>query len=140
MLFQLGLVSTSISHQSFQSTLRLPWCVCLYLRSLFVSYCGTFHIPWPSLQNHLPHNSRFYALSWPCREKTFSNIVYDLLRWKIVPSKRVITSLPIFSLCALELPPKILEPLVKIRRRSLCKKTEQGGNCNSLAAGYGLSL
>mgnify|MGYP005839104985 FL=1 len=47
----------------------------------------------------------------------------------------MITSLTIFALCTLKMPPKILELLDKIRRKCLwTKKTEQGDKCNWLAA------
>src|SRR4051812_10335976 len=47
----------------------------------------------------------------------------------------VITSLAIFALCTLRLPPKIIELLDKIRRKCLwIKKTKQGDKCNSLAS------
>ena len=47
----------------------------------------------------------------------------------------MITSLVIFALCTLRLPPKIIELLDKLRRKCLwTKKTEHGDKCNSLAA------
>ena len=47
----------------------------------------------------------------------------------------VITSLIIFALCTLKLPPKIIELLDRIRRKSLwTKKTDDGDKCNSLTS------
>ena len=47
----------------------------------------------------------------------------------------VITSLIIFALCTLKLPPKVIEIMDKIRRQCLyTKKTDNGDKCNSLAS------
>ncbi|MDD0473408.1 hypothetical protein PFI47_10730, partial [Streptococcus pneumoniae] len=46
----------------------------------------------------------------------------------------LLTSMDMFAMCSLQVPPRILEHVEKIRRHCLWNKTEDGEKCNSLVA------
>ena len=132
MRFQLVFVSTTISPSWFLSIhplkvhhkLLLFWVVLLGLCLLLIL---AFLL--------VPLNPRYLPLVDRIERAMSANFMMMVYSGRITVINSLLTSIATYTMCAIKLPPKILENIDKIRRHCLWnKKTEDREHCNPLIA------